>query len=139
KQINGLNAVKQDLVISAYKPTEALEKKVSLQAGSDDGIWGFVEDHLAQVPVFVSKGGRAEAVAERQKHLLFDRMIAFHVQRGITVPISASAFYSGLQERYPERDGMFFLPEQVAEYDRRRLDVAGVEQLELFLTDQRSA
>src|SRR5262249_22997073 len=70
KQINGLNAVKQDLVISAYKPTEALERKVSLHAGSEDGIWGFVEDHLAQVPVFVSKGGRAEVVAERQKHLL---------------------------------------------------------------------
>src|SRR5262249_31373830 len=30
-------------------------------------------------------------------------------------------------------------PEQVAEYDRRRLDVAGVEQLELFVTDERSA
>jgi hypothetical protein len=89
--------------------------------------------------VFVARAGRAEAIAERQKHLLFDRMIAFHVQRGFTVPISASAFYAALQGRYPERDGMYFLPEQVAEYDRRRLDVAEVEQLELFVTDERSA
>jgi hypothetical protein len=139
KQINGLNAVKQDLVISAYKPTEALERKVSLHAGSEDGIWGFVEDHLAQVPVFVSKGGRAEVVAERQKHLLFDRMIAFHIQRGISVPMSASAFYAGLTQRFPEQDGMYFLPEQSAEYIRRRLEVQEVEQLQLFVSDERSA
>jgi DNA modification methylase len=139
KQVNSLNAVKQDLVISAYKPTEAFEKQFSLQAGTPEGVWRFIEGHLRQLPVFVAKAGRGEAVAERQKHLLFDRMIAFHVQRGITVPISASAFYAGLQERYPERDGMFFLPEQVAEYDRRRLDVAEVEQVELFVTDERSA
>jgi hypothetical protein len=139
KQVNSLNAVKQDLVISAYKPTEAFEKQFSLQAGTPEGVWSFLEGHLRHLPVFVPRAGRAEAVAERQKHLLFDRMIAFHVQRGITVPISASAFYAGLQERYPERDGMFFLPEQVTEYDRRRLDVAEVEQLELFVTDERSA
>jgi hypothetical protein len=139
KQVNSLNAVKQDLVISAYKPTEAFEKQFSLQAGTTAGVWSFLEGHLRHLPVFVPRAGRAEAVAERQKHLLFDRMIAFHVQRGIAVPISASAFYAGLQERCPERDGMYFLREQVAEYDRRRLDVAGVEQLELFVTDERSA
>jgi hypothetical protein len=139
KQINGLNAVKQDLVISAYKPSEAFEKQFSLQAGTEDGIWRFVEDHLRQVPVFVSKAGRAEVVAERQKHLLFDRMIAFHVQRGISVPLSASAFYAGLLRRFAERDEMHFLRDQVVEYDRRRLEVAEVEQLELFVSDERSA
>ena len=139
KQVNNLNAVKQDLVISAYKPTTAFETQFSVQAGTQDGIWSFVEEHLRQLPVFVSKASRAEAIAEREKHLLFDRMIAFHIQRGISVPISASAFYAGLPQRYPERDGMFFLPEHVAEYDRRRLDVEAVEQLELFVTDERSA
>jgi DNA modification methylase len=139
KQVNSVNAVKQDLVISAYKPTTAFEAQFSLQAGTEEGIWSFVDEHLRQLPVFVSKANRAEAIAERQKHLLFDRMIAFHIQRGISVPISASAFYTGLLERFAERDGMYFLPEQVAEYDRRRLDVDIVEQLELFVTDERSA
>jgi hypothetical protein len=139
KQVNSLNAVKQDLVISAYKPTTAFEAQFSLRAGTEEGIWSFVEEHLRQLPVFVSKAGRAEAIAEREKHLLFDRMIAFHIQRGISVPISASAFYAGLPQRYPERDGMYFLPEQIAEYDRRRLGVEAVEQLELFVTDERSA
>jgi hypothetical protein len=139
KQVNSVNAVKQDLVISAYKPTEAFEKQFSLQAGDLDGIWCFVDQHLRQLPVFVAKAGRAETIAERQKHLLFDRMIAFHVQRGITIPISASAFYTGLMQRYPTRDGMFFLPDQIPDYDRQRLSVQEIEQLELFVTDERSA
>jgi len=139
KQVNSLNAVKKDLVISANKPTTAFEAQFSLRAGTEDGIWSFVEENLKQLPVFVSKAGRAEAIAEREKHLLFDRMIAFHIQRGISIPISASAFYTGLTGRYPERDGMYFLPEQIAEYDRRRLDVEAVEQLELFVTDERTA
>ena len=139
KQVNSLNAVKQDLVISAYRPTTAFEAQFSLRAGTEEGIWSFVEEHLRQLPIFVSKAGRAEAIAEREKHLLFDRMIAFHIQRGISVPISASAFYTGLPGHFPERDGMYFLPEQIAEYDRRRLDVEAVEQLELFVTDERSA
>ena len=139
KQVNSVNAVKQDLVISAYKPTEAFEKQFSLQAGDLDRIWCFVEQHLRQLPVFVAKAGRAETIAERQKHLLFDRMIAFHVQRGITIPISASAFYTGLMQRYPTRDGMFFLPDQIPDYDRQRLSVQEIEQLELFVTDERSA
>ena len=109
KQVNNLNAVKQDLVISAYKPTTAFETQFSLQAGTQDGIWSFVEEHLRQLPVFVSKASRAEAIAEREKHLLFDRMIAFHIQRGISVPISASAFYAGSAPALP-RAGRHVLP-----------------------------
>jgi hypothetical protein len=34
---------------------------------------------------------------------------------------------------------MHFLPEQTAEYDRRRMEVKEVEQLELFVTNERSS
>lgn len=139
KQVNSTNAVKQDLVISAYKPTKQFEERFTLKAGTDEGIWDFVAEHLRQLPVFVERKDRAEAIAEREKHLLFDRMIAFHVQRGISVPMSAGGFYTGLAQRYPERDSMFFLPDQVAEYDQRRMSVAEVEQLQLFVSDEKSA
>jgi hypothetical protein len=66
-------------------------------------------------------------------------MVAFHVQRGFAVLVSASEYHAGLHERYPQRDGMFFLPEQIAEYDRKRLATEEVEQLTLFVTDERSA
>jgi DNA modification methylase len=132
-------AVKQDLVISAYKPNYGLEERFKLEAGTEEGVWDFVRTHLRQLPVFVSRDGRAEAIAERQNYLLFDRMVAFHVQRGVTVPVSAGEFYEGLSQRLSERDGMYFLPEQVAEYDKRRMTVKEVLQLELFVKDEGSA
>lgn len=133
-------AVKQDLVISAYKPNGGLEKRFALEAGTEDGVWEFVRTHLQQLPRFVtSPDGRAEVLAERQVHFLYDRMVAFHVLRGVTVPLSKAEFITGLARRFPERDGMYFLSDQAAEYDRRRMTVSGVRQLELFVSDESSA
>ena len=137
--VNRAGAVKQDLVISAYKPNGGLEERFKLTAGTEEGVWDFLRTHLKQLPVFVSKDGQAEIVAERQNYLLFDRMVAFHVQRGVTIPLSAAEFYAGLEHRFPPRDGMYFLPDQVAEYDKKRMTVREVLQLQLFVTDEASA
>lgn len=139
KQATTAGAVKQDLIITAYKPNGGLEERFKLTAGTEEGVWDFVRTHLKQLPVFVSKDSKAEVIAERQNYLLFDRMVAFHVQRGVTVPLSAAEFYAGLAQRFPERDGMYFLPEQVAEYDKKRMKVKEVLQLQLFVTDEASA
>ena len=158
KQVSTAGAVKQDLIISAYKPNGGLEDRFKLTAGTEEGVWDFVRTHLRQLPVAVvsspkSKvqgkddlghetldiGQRLEIVAERQNYLLFDRMVAFHVQRGVTVPLSASEFYAGLEQRFPPRDGMYFLPDQAAEYDKKRMKVKEVLQLQLFVTDEASA
>jgi hypothetical protein len=72
-------------------------------------------------------------------YLLFDRMVAFHVQRHVTVPLSASEFYASLTQRFPERDSMYFLPEQVVEYDKKRMTVKEILQIQLFVTDESSA
>ena len=63
KQITGANAVKQDLVISAYKPNGGLDERFKLEAGLEDGVWDFVRSHLRQLPVFcierwASRGSR---------------------------------------------------------------------------------
>ncbi len=139
KQVTSAGAVKQDLVISAYKPNGGLEHRFKLTAGTEDGVWDFVRTHLKQLPSFVSKDGQAEVIAERQNYLLFDRMVAFHVQRGVTVPLSAAEFYAGLEQRFPQRDNMYFLPDQAAEYDKKRMTVREVLQLQLFVTDESSA
>jgi len=94
KQVTSASAVKQDLIISCYKPNYGLEERFKLTAGTEEGVWDFVRTHLKQLPVFVSKYGKAEVIAERQNYLLFDRMVAFHVQRGVTVPLSAAEFYA---------------------------------------------
>ena len=132
-------AVKQDLVISAYKPNDGLEDRFTLTKGTEEGVWDFLRTHLGQLPVFVTKDGRVEVVNERQPHLLFDRMVAFHVLRNVTVPLSIGEFLAGLARRFPERDGMVFLLDQVAEYDKKRLEAEDVVQLEIFVVDESSA
>ena len=139
KAVTTPTAVKQDLVISTYKPNGGFEGRFKLSAGTEKGVWEFVRTHLKQLPIFLSKQARAEVVAERQNYLLFDRMVAFHVQRGVTFPLSASEFHAGLEQRFPMRDAMYFLPEQVDEYDKKRMTVNDVVQSELFVSDEASA
>lgn len=133
------NAVKQDLIISAYKPDAHLEENFKLIAGTLDGVWDFIRHHLKHLPVFVEKEGILQVVPERQPYLLFDRMVAFHVQRGVIVPISASDFYAGLRQRFPERDGMYFLEDEALEYDKKRITAKRIEQSSLFVHDEKSA
>ena len=138
KQVTS-TAVKQDLIISSYKPNDGLEARFKLTKGTEDAAWDFLRTHLKQLPVFVAKDGRTEIVHERQPHILFDRMVAFHVLREVAVPLSVGEFLVGVSQRYPERDGMVFLPDQVTEYDRKRMAASDVAQLEIFLRDEATA
>ena len=137
--VNRAGAVHQDLVISAYKPNSGLEERFQLSASAEDGVWDFVRTHLKQLPIFVSKNDQMEVIAERQNNLLFDRMVAFHVQRGTTVPLSAAEFYAGLEQRFLSRDGMYFLSDQSAVYDKKRISAREILQLSLFVCDEASA
>ena len=140
-QRTAAGSVDKDLAISAYKPNTELEERFKLEAGTEDGVWDFIRNHLKQLPVFVKISDKCSVIPERQQYLLFDRMVAFHVQRGVTIPISASGFYSGLAQRYSERDGMFFLPEQVALYDQKKMNTGGLLQGTFtgFVDDEMSA
>ena len=134
------DTLKQDLVISAYKPNGGLEERFEQEKGSDVGVWDFVGSHLRQLPVFVTgRAGQAEIIGERLNFVLFDRMVAFHVLRGSPVPMSVAEFFAGLARLFPERDGMIFLPEQVAEYERRRMTVREFQQLRIAVLDETSA
>lgn len=131
--------VKRDLMISAYRAPAASEQRLRMVAGQPAGAWEFARMHLAQLPLPSEHGGALEVMVERQDFMLFDRMVGFHVQRGIGVPLSSAGFIAGLRERFSERDGMFFLPEQVAEYDRARARAPEVKQQDLFVQDEASA
>lgn len=133
------SAVKQDLVISAYKPTEALAQRFALKTSSAENAWAFVNEHLAHVPVFSGRNGHAEIIAERTAQMLHDRMVAFHVQRELLVPLSTAEFLAGLEQRYPKRDDMYFLATQIVEYDRRRMKIEELRQLDLFVHDEATA
>ena len=121
KQLISANAVMKDLIISAYKPSDEIERLFKASHGTQPLVWGFVREHLSQVAMPIVQSEAMELVAERQAHLLYDRMLAFCVMRGSPVPLSAADFYAGLDQSFPERDGMYFLPDQVSAYDRKRI------------------
>ncbi len=139
-QVVAAGAVKQDLVISAYKPDDSVSLQARLRPGSEQLVWEFVSSHLNHLPLIsLENADEAQVVAERTSQLLFDRMIAFHVQRGISVPVSAGEFYQELDRKYAKLDGMYFLHDQVFEYDEKRAKVRAVKQLTFMINDEASA
>lgn len=140
KQVTTTSAVKQDLVISAYKPKDSFKRELIANAGNEDTAWAFVRQHLENLPVAVVKNGKIELVAERQAFLLFDRMVAYHIMNGIAVPLDATEFYKGLDEKFLKRDGMYFLADQVNEYDTARIvnDVEDI-QFSLIVSNEKTA
>ena len=139
KAVTTTTAVKQDLVISAYKPSKENIEMIREQTNTPESSWTFVNQHLEKLPVFLGSKGEAGIIAERTPRILFDRMIAYHVQNGLPVPISSSEFQIGVAQRFPMRDGMAFLESQVAEYDKKRTLVKDFSQMNLFVSDENSA
>ncbi|PEK99502.1 DNA methyltransferase [Bacillus sp. AFS017336] len=137
--ITSTTAVKQDLVISAYKPKFENIEKIKNEQNTIESAWTFVNQHLEQLPVFIGIKGEAQIISERTPRILFDRMVAYHVQNGISVPISSAEFQVGISQRFPMRDGMAFLESQIAEYDKKRTLVSEFAQMSLFVSDENSA
>lgn len=140
RQVTSTTAVKQDLVISAYKPNGGLEERFGRRGPTADSAWDFVQSHLKRLRVFKpTPAGGLEMVAERDPRRIFDRMVAWFVRHNAPVPLSSQEFQAGLRQRFVERDGMVFLPVQVSEYDKWRLKAGQAPQRELFVSDERSA
>lgn len=139
KAVTTPTAVKQDLVISAYKPNGGFEERFYNEATTEEGVWDFIRTHLKYLPVTKKQAGELIIIPERDPRILFDQMVAYYVRKGYPVPISSQEFQLGLRQRFAERDGMFFLPEQAAEYDKKRLTVERLLQRSLFVFDESSA
>ena len=138
QQVMSPNAVKQDLVISAYKPNGGFEERFKSESDIE-GIWDFVRTHLGYLPIAKKENEVLVKTRERDPRVLFDRAVAFFVRNLRDVPISSREFLEGLHVRFSERDGMVFLPEQVVEYDRIRMTSKQLKQLSIFVDDEASA
>jgi 16S rRNA G966 N2-methylase RsmD len=140
KQLTQINTVKQDLIISAYRPlADKQAESLISRNSSKEAVWEFISEHLGMLPVFVRNADTAEPIIERESHRLFDRLVSFCVRHNIAVPVSFGEFQEELGRRYPHRDGMHFLHGQVSEYDRKRTTVGELRQLTLFVSDEASA
>lgn len=140
KAVTTPTAVKQDLVISAYKPNGGFEERFKQEAQTEEGVWDFIRTHLKYLPVIKKQGYDLVSIPERDPRILYDQVIAYYVRRGYNIPIDSQEFQLGLSQRFSERDGMYFLSDQVAEYDRQKMIGGGrLLQQSLFISDEASA
>ena len=139
RQVTAHSAAKKDLVISCYKPAIDSPTETIVGDGDPETAWSFVREHLSHLPVTDGRRGEARPIRERMADRLYDRMIAFHVNRRIPVPVTTSEFFSGLDQRFPPRDGMYFLDSQVESYERHRITIKDLLEDTLFITGESSA
>jgi len=139
QSVTSPTAVKQDLVISAYKPNGGFEQRFEHEVQTEEGVWDFVRTHLSYLPTVKVQGNALQFIPERDPRILFDQMIAYFVRKGYPVPISSNEFQIGLAQRFIERDGMYFLPEQSAEHDRKKMSIGRIVQASLFVSDEASS
>lgn len=131
-------AVKQDLVISCYKPSFEFETKFRTVHG-DVAVWDFVLEHLHHLPVHLKKNNNTTAIIERSPKILFDRLITFYLMRNLPVPIDSKDFQDILKQRFIERDGMYFTVEQAAEYNEKKAKSPQFVQLPLIVSSESDA
>jgi len=134
KQVTSPGAVKNDLIINAYKPRAEFSRRFLSQAGQ--GLEAdFVRQHLQQLPV--------AANIERSQEMLYSKYLAYYVQHGYQVAYNGEQFYRALpQLGFEERDGYWFADEaQANEYEKRKVGAKkdSPQQAVLFISDERSA
>ncbi len=128
--------VDKDLIISAYKPSDEVQQQ--LKDNCFD-IWGFLRSHLNNLPVISRSEGELEVTQPRLPRSLYDVLIAFSIQHDIPISLSFRDLLDGVSERFSERDGMVFLPEQVVEYDKARISSKQLRQMTIFVDNEASA
>lgn len=120
KAVTTTTAVKQDLVITCYKPTTDFVEKFNKNTTNAETVWDFVEEYLHHLPVHLEKGNATTTIIERSPKVLYDRIITYYVQKGLPVPIDAPDFQKELRNRFMECDGMFFTLDQLTEYREKK-------------------
>jgi DNA modification methylase/predicted RNA-binding Zn-ribbon protein involved in translation (DUF1610 family) len=139
--VSSATAVKQDLVISCYKPDELFERQV-VSAVGEEAVWNFVRKHLDYLPLVKHQGEATITVPERDPRIIYDRMLSYFVGHNMLIPISSPDFLREITKRFAERDGLYYLQDQVQEYDKlvtRQQIQAKNEDVSLFVTDEASA
>ncbi|MEN6462206.1 MAG: DNA methyltransferase [Syntrophomonas sp.] len=136
KQVTSAGAVKNDLVINAYKPKKEFEEHFLRLAG--EGMEKeFVQEHLDHLPVEIN--------IERTEQMLYSKMLAHYIQRGYEIRMDARQFYSMLRNHFKLIDGFWFNDDQVLDYEEWKKaqgldkirEIKTGEQL-LFVTDEKS-
>ena len=130
-------AVKNDLVINAYKPAAEFADRFLKNAGEGMEV-DFVSQQLEHLPVRPN--------IERTETMLYSKMLAHYVQNGFKIRYNSTNFYKLLSDNFTELDGYWFSDSQVKEYNRWKSGLSLDELREklsgqqvLFVNDEKSA
>jgi len=134
KQVTSSGAVKNDLIINAYKPQQDLSEHFLKKAG--EGLEkDFIQDLLEHLPVEPNIG--------RTEQMLFSKLVAHYVQRGYEIRLNARQFYTLLRDNFKLIDGYWFTDSQVLEYDewKKKQGLEGIRlgQQIVIVSDEKSA
>lgn len=133
KAVTTTTAVKQDLVITCYKPSDELSNKFEHSTDKSGNAMDFIEELLVHLPVHLEKENSTTAVVERSPKILYDRLISYYVQHGYAIPMDAQEFQQDLRDRFIERDGMFFTASQALEYEEKKAKTTDFVPMALFI------
>ncbi|HAS6049574.1 TPA: DNA methylase [Vibrio vulnificus] len=139
KAVTTSTAVKQDLVISAYKPD--IDKTTVRKLSSNESVIDFLSSHLKYLPVTKFHGDTLIKVPERDVRILFDQVVSYYFRNGENIPISAIDFQKKVIQggSFEVRDEQVFLPFQAVEYDKKRMLANKVTQMSIFVHDEATA
>ncbi|TCN74252.1 DNA methylase [Vibrio crassostreae] len=138
RQVTSTTAVKQDLVISAYKPDIKRDLTPSGSLFTDSDYVSFLENHLSYLPIYKVANGQLVTLPERTAKVLFDRCVAWFVKNQVSVSVSVPEFQKTLNKYFVERDEQFYLSEQAVQYDRKIAQYGSPTQLDIFVDDEQS-
>jgi len=69
-------SVKQDLVISCYKPSDEFENHFKNQQ-NEIAVWDFVIEHFHHLPIHIKKDNMTSSIIERSAKVIYDRFERF--------------------------------------------------------------
>ena len=137
KQVTAPGAVKNDLVISAYKPQKAFSERFLKSAGENLEI-EFVKQFLENLPI--------RSAIERTEKMLYSKILAYYVRYGYEVRYDSKSFYAMLKENFEESDGYWFNSHQIGAYEefKKKMKLEGIDEIKdgqftMFISDEKSA
>ena len=137
KAVTTTTAVKQDLIISCYKPSAKMIERFENSDDQSQNVWAFIEELLGRLPVTLVRNGEMHTVVERTPRILYDKLLAYYVSHQYAVPINSQDFQKQLLEYFIQRDGMYFTPDQALEYEDQKKKTPIGAETSLFVGSER--
>lgn len=137
KQATSPGAVKNDLIINAYKPSHEFLSHFLQNAGENSEVH-FVKQQLEHLSISPN--------IERTERMLFSKLLAFYIEKGYRISFDANQFHQILKDNFNFVDGYWFLDWQLIHYKKWKKGLTHQEiqtHLERFLVqtihDEKSA